>query len=181
MSATVGRARTGDDAGMSLPEVIVYAAVSALLLSVLAGVFYVGSQTQAAVGGRDAATGAGQVVTNSLQTSVRNASSLLVTGTLVKARVATGALGWQCVTWALTADNKLVYRAASAAITSTDYSTWTVLATGARGLLGGGAAFSGGSTQVSYSLSFASGSVSVPVAGAAMANAYGTGSPESCW
>jgi hypothetical protein len=181
MSVTDGLRPTGDDAGMTLAEVIVYAAVTALVLSVLAGLFAVGFQTQAAVGSRDLATGAGQVATNSLQTSVRNASSVSASGTLLKARVATGASGWQCVTWALTPDNKLVYKSASAAITSTDYSTWTVLAAGASGRLAGGAAFSGSATQMSYSLSFAAGGVSVPVAGSVTASAYGTGSPESCW
>ena len=166
---------------MSIVEVIIYSALTALMLSVLGGLFYVGFQTQAAAGSRDAATGAAQVVGNSLQTSVRNASSLSVSGTLLKARVASGATGWQCVAWALTADNKLVYKAASAAITSTDYSTWTVLAVGASGRLGSGAAFSGGSAQVRYSLAFTSGSITVPVAGTATVSASGTGSPESCW
>jgi hypothetical protein len=181
MSVLRRPAPTGDEMGMSLVEVIIYSALTALVLSILGGLFFVGFQTQAAAGGRDAATGAAQVVSNSVQTAVRNASSISVSGTLLKARVASGAAGWQCVTWALTADNKLVYKAAPAAITSTDYSSWTVLAIGASGRLGGGAAFSGGSAQVSYSLAFTSGSVTVPVAGAATANAYGTGSPESCW
>lgn len=170
-----------DESGISMVEVIIYSALSALLLGVLGGLFFVGFKTQAATGGRDAATGAAQVVTNSLQTAVRNASSVSATGTILKARVATGESGWQCVSWVLTADKKLVYKAWPTAITSTDYSTWTVLATGASGRLGGGAAFTGGPAQVSYSLAFTSGDVTVPVAGAATANAFGTGSPESCW
>jgi hypothetical protein len=181
MSARREPAPTGDETGMSMVEVIIYSALTALALSVLGGLFYVGFQTQTAASGRDAATGAAQVVSNSVQTAVRNASSISVSGTLLKARVASGAASWQCMTWALTADNKLVYKAAPAAITSTDYSSWTVLAVGASGRLGGGAAFSGGSTQMSYSLAFTSGSVTVPVAGAATANAYGSGSPELCW
>ncbi len=175
------RSRAAHEAGISLIEVIVYSALSALVLSVVGGLLSVGFQAQASVGGRDAATGAAEVVSNSVQTAVRNSSSVLVSGTLLKALVATGATGWQCVTWALTSDSKLVYRAASVAITSTDYSTWTVLAAGATGRLGGGAAFSGGTTQVSYSLAFTSGSATVPVAGSVTATAYGTGSPETCW
>lgn len=172
---------TDGEMGMSMVEVIIYSALTALALSVLGGLFYVGFQTQTAASGRDAATGAAQVVSNSVQTGVRNASSISVSGSVLKARVATGSAGWQCMAWALTADNKLVYKASPAAITSTDYSSWTVLATGASGRLGGGAAFSGGSAQVSYSLAFTSGSVTVPVAGAATASAYGSGSPELCW
>lgn len=181
MSVLGVRSLPAEEAGMTLVEVIMYSALTALVLSVLGSLLLVGFRTQAAVGGRDAATGAAQVVSNSVQTAVRNASSISVSGTLLKARVATGDIGWQCVAWALTADNKLVYKAAPVAITSTDYSTWAVLAVGASGRLAGGAAFSGGSTQVSYSLAFTSGSVTVPVAGVATANAYGTGSPESCW
>lgn len=174
-------APTGDESGISMVEVIIYSALTSLLLSVLAGLFYVGFRTQAATGGRDAATGAAQVASNSLQTAVRNSSSVSVAGTILKARVASGDTGWQCVAWVLTADNKLVYKASPAAITSTDYSSWAVLATGASGQLAGGAAFSGGPGQVSYSLAFTSGGVTVPVAGAVTANAHGTGSPESCW
>lgn len=175
-----------DESGISMVEVIIYSALTALLLSVLGGLFFVGFKTQAATGGRDAATGAAQVVSNSLQTSIRNASSVSVSGTILKARVASGDTGWQCVTWALTADEKLVYKTSSSAITSTDYSTWTVLATGASGL-GGGAPFietsTASSAQISYSLAFTSGSdlASVLVAGTVIANAYGTGSPASCW
>lgn len=181
MSALGKRVNAGDDAGMSLVEVIMYSTLTALVLGVLGGLFYAGFQAQAAASGRDAATGAAQVVSNSLQTGVRNASSLSLSGTLLKARIATGAAGWQCVAWALTPENKLVYKTSSAAITSTDFSTWTVLAAGASGRLAGGSAFSGDSTQVSYSLAFTSGGITVPVAGAVTANAFGTGSPESCW
>jgi hypothetical protein len=181
MSALQRRSRAAEEAGVSLVEVIIYSALTALMLSVLGGLFYAGFQTQAAASGRDAATGAAEVVSNSLQTGVRRASSILASGTLLQARVATGAAGWQCAAWALTPDSKVVYKTASAAITSTDYSTWTVLAVGASGGLGGGAAFSGTSPQVSYSLAFTSGTITVPVAGAATASAFGTGSPETCW
>ena len=166
---------------MSLVEVILYSALSALLLSVLGGLFYVGFQTQAAAGGRDAATGAAGVVSNSLQTGIRRASSISASGTLLKARVATGANSWQCVTWVLTTDKKLKYKAGSAAITDTDYSssTWTVLAVGASGGLAG-SAFVAVGTQLTYSLTFTSGGITVPVAGIVTASAFGTGSPESC-
>lgn len=178
--------RTTDEAGISLVEVIMYSALSALLLSVLGGLFYAGFTTQASAAGRNAATGSAVVASNSLQTAVRNASSISVTGTVLKARVATGASGWQCVAWALTVDNKLVYKTSSVAITSsTDYSGWATLATGVLGRLESGDAFIGDSTKVSYSLAFATGGITdpnpVPVAGAVTASALGPGSPESCW
>jgi Tfp pilus assembly protein PilV len=169
----------GDETGMSMVEVIIYSALTALALSVLGGLFVVGLQTQAAASDRDAATGAAQVVSNSLQTSIRNASKVSVSDWVVKARVASGATGWQCVAWALTPDNKLVYKKDTAAITSTDYAAWTVLAIGVTGPEGGGAAFTGGPEKVSYSLRFRSGAVTV--AGTVATHAFGTGSPDPCW
>jgi hypothetical protein len=181
MTVNRGRVRADDQAGISLVEVIMYSALTALVLSVLGGLFYAGFQTQAITSQRDAATGAAQVLANSLQTSVHNASAVSVSAKVVQARVAVGNSGWQCVVWAITADGKLVYKTSSVAITSTDYSTWTVLASGASGRLSGGAAFSGSTTQLNYSVGFTSGGVTVPVAGTVVANAFGSGSPESCW
>ncbi len=170
----------GED-GVSLVEVILYSGLTALTLTVLGGVFAAGLQTQAAARDRDAAAGAAQVATTSLQVGIHNASAVLVTGNVLKARVATGTTGWQCAAWALTPDNKLVYRAEAGPITSTDYSAWTVLVAGASGRLGGGAAFSGDSSQVSFSLGLGSGAATVPVAGVAVPGAYGPGSPVACW
>lgn len=162
-------------------EVVMYSTLTALVLTILAGLLSATFQAHAVAGQRDAATGRAQVASGFLQTTIRNASTLLVSGTVVQARVATGANGWQCTTWALTTDGNLVYKSASTAITSTDYTTWTVLASGVTGRLAGGAAFTGSSTQASYALGFTSGDVTVPLAGEASANAFGPGSPESCW
>jgi Tfp pilus assembly protein PilE len=170
-----------DQTGLSLVEVIMYSTLTAVVLSILAGLLYAGFQTQAVTGDRNNATGAALVVSNSVQTNVRNASAVAVTSRTLTARVADGASGWQCVAWALTDDNRVVYKVASSAINTTDYAGWTVLATGASGGLAGGAAFSGSDTEVSYSFRFASGTTTVPVAGTATATAFGPGSPESCW
>ncbi|HAM43829.1 MAG TPA: hypothetical protein DCM67_02230 [Propionibacteriaceae bacterium] len=172
---------TDPQAGISLVEVIMYSTLTVLVLTVVASLFYVGFQTQAVAGDRDTATGHAQVVANTLQSGVGNASAISVTGSTVQARVATGTTGWQCAAWALTSDHKLVYRTSDSSITDTDYSTWTVLATGVSGGLSGGDAFSGDATRLDYSFRFASGSVTVPIAGAATATAFGAGSPESCW
>jgi hypothetical protein len=185
------RPHAADEAGMSLVEVIIYSAVAALVLTALGGLFYAGLKVQAALSGTDAATGAAEVASKSLQAGVRNASNIWVSEatTLLKARVAVGASGWQCVAWKLTADKKLVYKVAEpgVAITDTAYATWPILAKG----LGPGATFfssappsagpsDGASTQVSYSLAFTSGGITVPVVGVATANSYGPGSPASC-
>ncbi len=170
-----------DQAGISLIEVIMYSTLTAVVLSILAGLLYAGFQAQAVTGDRNNATGSAMVVSNSLQTSIRNASAVAVTSRRLMARVADGTSGWQCAAWALTDDDSVVYKVASSAITGTDYASWTVLATGATGGLTGGAAFSGSETEVTYSFRFVSGTVTVPVAGAATATAFGPGSPESCW
>lgn len=168
-------------AGISLVEVIMYSTLTVLVLTVVASLFYVGFQTQAVAGDRDTATGHAQLVANTLQSSIGNASAISVTGSSVQARVATGTSGWQCEAWVVTDDQKLVYRISDSPITDTDYGSWTLLATGVSGGLSGGEAFSGTANQLDYSLRFASGSVTVPIAGAATATAFGPGSPESCW
>ena len=182
MSALRLRVNAGDDAGMSLVEVIIYSALTALVLSVLGGLFYAGFQTQAAASGRDAATGAAQVVSNSLQTGVRQRQQHLGVR-----HAAQGAGRHRCRRLAMRdlgtdrGQTSWCTRPPRRRSPPPTYSTWTVLAAGASGRLAGGSAFSGGSAQVSYSLAFTSGSVTVPVAGAVNANAFGTGSPESCW
>lgn len=181
MTGRRSRVATRGDAGLSLIEVIMYSSLTALVLTVLSGLLYAGFKTQAVAGARDAATGAAQVVASSLRSSVSNASGLSVSDTVLRARVATGESGWQCVAWALTGDNTLVYKSASTAISANDFGNWTVLATGVSGGLDAGAAFRGDSTEVTYSFRFASGEVVVPLAGAAVPDAYGPGSPESCW
>lgn len=176
-SATI----TDPEAGISLVEVIMYSTLTVLVLTVVGSLFFVGFQTQAVAGDRDAATGVAQVVATSLQRSVSNSSAVQVTDTTARARVATGATGWRCEAWALTPDHTLVYRTSDAAITDTDYASWTVLAAGVSGGFTGGAAFAGDPNRLSYSLRFTTGTVTVPIAGVAATTAFGTGSPESCW
>lgn len=172
-------ARRKDETGMTLVEVIVYSSLTVVTLSALGGMFAAGLRAQAAARELDAAAGAAHVAVNSLQAGVRNASNVLASGGLLKARVASGTGGWQCAAWALTADGELVYTASPAPITSTDYSSWTVLATGAAA--DGGDAFDFDSTQVTYRMVFTSGSAKVPIAGVVVPTALGPGSPASCW
>lgn len=176
-----GQPITDAEAGISLVEVIMYSTLTVVVLTVVASLFFVGFQTQAVTGDRDAATGAAQVVANSLQSSISNSSAVQVTGTTVQARVASGDSGWQCEAWALTSDHTVVYKTSDAPITDSDYATWSVLATGVAGGLAGGAAFSGDSSRLIYSVTLSSGNVTIPIAGVAAATAFGTGSPESCW
>lgn len=176
-----GQPITDAEAGISLVEVIMYSTLTVVVLTVVASLFFVGFQTQAVTGDRDAATGAAQVVANSLQTNISNASAVQSTATTVQARVATGDAGWMCEAWALTSDHTVVYKTSDAPITDSDYATWSVLATGATGGLASGAAFSGDSSRLTYSLKLSAGKASVPIAGVVATTAFGAGSPESCW
>lgn len=177
------RPRLDDEAGLSLVEVIMYSALTVLVLTVVGGMFFASFQAQATALERDTATGAAQVVSSSLQSGIGNASEVLVStdAKMVQARVATGVAGWRCMAWVLTDDGNLVVKDSSTAITSTDYSTWVVLGTGATGQLAGGGAFSGTPTTAQFALKFASGKATAPVAGSVTANASGTGEPSSCW
>jgi hypothetical protein len=175
------------EAGLSLVEVILYSALTVLVFTVVGGMFYAGFQAQASALGRDAATGSAQVVSTSLQTEIGNASDVTVSddGTMVQARVANGTAAdsqpWKCEAWVLRSNGDVVFKSSSSAITSTDYSTWPVLATGASGPADGGSAFGVSSATVSYSLQFTSGKITVPIAGSVTHNASGDGEPASCW
>lgn len=95
-----------DDAGLTLVELLITVFVGAALLSLVATIFVTTLQANAATRDRDVATGRAQAISTSLTTSVRNASAVTVTaaaggGTVVRARVATGASGWECRAWAV--------------------------------------------------------------------------------
>lgn len=96
------------DAGMTLVELILYSALSALVLTVLASLFVSSWQADAATRDRDVATGAAQVITSSIQSGIRSASWFEVTGgSLLQARVAVGEDAWECRSWELTGGSVL--------------------------------------------------------------------------
>lgn len=183
--------RPSDDAGMTLVELVVYASLSVLVLTVLLGVFLSASQTQAATRNRDVAAGTAQVATNSIQVGIRNASSFNIAGNLLRARVAlVASAGWQCQAWALTTGGDLVYTTSSSSIAvPADYAGWTTLASKVSGSLASGALFqtqgaTGNQLKYAFAVTVGAGTASqarVPVEGGAVAQARGTGSPASCW
>jgi Tfp pilus assembly protein FimT len=173
-----------DDAGVTLVELLVYIFITVIIGALMAGVFINGLKSQTTTTDRDTATGKAQVVTNSLQTSLRNASAVSpasgTTNALV-ALVATGSSGWQCRAWVLTSAGTLVYRASSSAINTGNTTGWTVLASGVTGTFTGGKAFSlSSSTQVGYAFSVSVSSATVPISGAVTAQAVMTGGGP-CW
>lgn len=171
----------GDEAGMSLVELIIYGAITALLLSVLATLFASSLSAEAQTRDRDTATGRAQVVMSSLQSSIRNASDMRVDGNVVRAVVATGTSGWSCEAWALQGD-RLLYRTSSSAIGLPDASGtgWSTLASGVSAAKSG-SAFSMSGRTLGVSLTVKTGATSVPAAGKVLAQAKQSGMAKKCW
>ncbi|HRA75153.1 MAG TPA: hypothetical protein PLE12_02825, partial [Propionicimonas sp.] len=117
--------RNSED-GMSMVELIVYMALSALVLTILISFFLTGYRSQAATRERDLATGSAQLISSSLTTGLRNADqAVAVGGNRLIARTTTGSTGWQCQEWKL-ATGDLSYRT-RAASSSGSWSAWTSL------------------------------------------------------
>ena len=175
-------AGSAPDAGITLVELIVTVSVSVLFLGLMASLFGAGMQGVQATRERDAATGAAQVITDSLQASVRNAAAVSVSGSVLRARVATGPSGWECRAWALTPDGSLTYRAQAVGPIDSDPATWGVLARGVSGNLAGGVPFTyaGQGGEVDIALTVTAGSVSVPVTAAVAPQALSETAPDPC-
>src|SRR5690606_29522975 len=88
-----------DESGLSLIEVIIYTVVGGIVLTMLASVFINGMRVDAATRDRDVATGTAQVISSSITMSVRNATAVKVSGTELRARVATGPANAECRAW----------------------------------------------------------------------------------
>jgi hypothetical protein len=174
-------ARTHDDAGMSLVELIIYGAITAVALTVLATLFASSMGAEAQTRDRDTATARSQVITASLQTSIRNASDMRVDGDVVRAVVATGTSGWSCQAWALKGD-RLLYRTSSTALAMPDASGtgWSTLASGVKAAKSG-ASFSISGRTLNVSLSVISGATTVPATGKILAQAKQSGTVTKCW
>lgn len=175
--------RPGDDDGLTLVEILVYLFVSVVVLGSLAVMFVNGLRAQTQATDRDSATGSGNVVSNSLLTSIRNASGFtVVDGSALIATVATGGEGWECRAWALT-DGELRYTTAPTELSATDTSGWSVMARGVTGTLAGGSLFAATSDRaLSIGLEIASGETAIPFTNGVTAQAVIDGAEaDSCW
>jgi hypothetical protein len=102
---TARRDRLEGDAGITVVELLISTFVAAIMLSLIATILVTTLQATAATRDRDRATGQAQAISTSLTVSVRNAAAIVVQpvaggGSVLRARVATGASGWQCRAWA---------------------------------------------------------------------------------
>jgi hypothetical protein len=166
---------------MTLVELIIYGAISAVVLSLLATLFASSLSAEAQTRDRDTATGGAQVVMSSLQSSIRNASEMRVDGDVVRAVVATGASGWSCEAWALQGD-RLLYRSSESAIALPDASGsgWATLVSGVSGAKNG-SPFSIAGRTLNVSLAVKAGATTVPAAGHVLAQAKQSGTVKQCW
>ena len=164
---------------MTLIELIIAVLIAALLLGAVASIFASGLRSESATRDRDAATGAAQVVTESLHASIRNASDVLAEGNLLRAVVATGSSGWECRAWALVGD-ELRYRT-SPAPTGADATSWTVLARGVSGTLDGDVPFTSDGRLVTIGVAVTARDASVPVTAGVAAQARAEAPVIACW
>lgn len=123
---------TRDDDGVTLVELIIYLAVSALFLGMLALMFVNGLRAQAQTTDRDTATGQSVVVSNSILTSLRNSTAFTITSAnrALIAKVSTPGGGRECRAWVVTTGGDVRYKVATSTISTADTSTWTVLVDG---------------------------------------------------
>jgi hypothetical protein len=170
-----------DEAGLSLVELIVYAALTALLMSVVATLFASSLGAEAQTRDRDATTGRAQLIMSSLQSSIRNASDVRVDGDVVRAVVATGTNGWSCEGWAVRGD-RLVHRTSASAIAlpNADASGWATLVDGVE-RPAAGSAFSLAGRTLTVELDVLAGDSAVPATGDVLARAKQSGTAKQCW
>lgn len=175
--------RRPDDEGSTLVELIMYGMLTAVLLGLLAVLFTSGLTSGASSTERDQATGRAQLIANSVQSSIRNASDFRVDGAVLRARVATGATGWTCEAWAVSPAGALMHRSSASAIAlpTSSYTGWTALAQGVTGTGSGGAPFVKSGKSLSLALAVTSGAATIPVSAGTLAQASQQGAAASCW
>ncbi|WP_417562882.1 type IV pilus modification PilV family protein [Microbacterium sp.] len=187
MSSRPSASRT-QDTGVTLVELIVYVAVSALFAGLMASLFIAGLHSQSQTRDRDIATGKAQVVTDMLQASIRNADAVHVDGGALVAHVATGTTGWECRGWALTGAGALVYKHGPGLLGAVD-STWrplidpagTQVGSASVTVEGGGGPFTVTGAQVGYRFTVTAGTAAIPITGTVTAQAKADGTVGSCW
>lgn len=103
---------TGDDAGITMVEVVIYMLISGLFLGLLAMLFANGVQAQAQATDRDLATGRANVITNSILSSVRGSTGfvLLDSNRALIAKVVTAGGTAECRAWLVVTGSTAEYR-----------------------------------------------------------------------
>ncbi len=169
------------DEGVTLVELIVYLAVGALILALMAGLLINGLKSQAQTTDRDTATGRATIIANSLQTSIRNATAFKVetNGLTVRAVVVTGAATWQCRAWSLSGGN-LMYKTSSTIIPVTSTAGWTNLVPGVSVISPATTVFTASGSTLTAGFTVTAGAATVPVTTGVVAQAT-LGGAGPCW
>lgn len=178
-------AKSADDRGTTLVELIIYATVAGILLAGIAGLFVNSWVSQTQTTNRDAATGTAAAISASLARSIRNAALFEVEGdgATVRASVAVEPDQWECRAWSLTADGDLLYRRSETTIPLGSTSGWAILASGVTGTLPDGGIFGPGGAdgrllEIGFTVDAAD--QSVTIADGVTARAAGSEAP-TCW
>lgn len=144
------RHRLADQRGFTLIELVIYAALLAVVMLVIAGITIAALKAQTTVRNLASASNGAQLISRSIGTGIRNASDVQVSaadgnGQLLRARVATGTTGlaWTCRAWYWSSTTGSLYTTNSVVgLVTAPVGVpigWTVLATGI--------ALPGGTTQ----------------------------------
>jgi Tfp pilus assembly protein PilV len=133
------------DSGFTLPEVIMYGLLLGIVLGVVASMMVSGQTAERTIRNVFDASTDGQLLADSLETGVRNASGYKVTAPtestqLLSARVAQGdtSIVWNCVSWYYSPDvdgGSVWYKSSPTAInepSSSTLPTWTRLVSGVK-------------------------------------------------
>lgn len=115
----------GDDAGLTLVELLVYMFVGALFLGILGAVFVGALRADSVTRERDLATGQLQAISTSLSTTVRSASAVRVETSGGTTVVRAALPGDRCSAWAFTTP-----AGAATGIREVRVRTYTAFATG---------------------------------------------------
>lgn len=170
-----------NEEGMTLVEILITVFVSSLLLGLLAMLFINASTAQGQATARDRVTGQANVISASITSSIRNATSVKVasSGLRVDAVVAVPGGSWQCRSWALDA-GKLLYSSGSTA-RPTSTAGWTALAPTAEATLTGAKPFAlQGTNTVKIGLRMTDASQTATISDGVAAQAVAAGGP-ACW
>lgn len=157
--------RSRDDSGFTLVELMVAALLTVVVLSVVGGIMFSSTKTENSVRTVSQATSAGQLVTNSIESGIRNSAvsvnttipfqlttpsgsdQMVVALVVGNAAVASG----RCVAWYYSASQKTIsYTSSSSAIaapTASALASWTRLSGGVTPLSGSTTIFSLRGTQ----------------------------------
>ncbi|MBD8023871.1 hypothetical protein [Microbacterium gallinarum] len=167
-------------------ELIVYGAVSALFLGLLASMFISGLRAQQQSIARDSAAGRANVFSATLASSIRNATDFRVTGgTRLDASVFLPDGTLECRAWAAVngagGAKDIVYRTSTSGAVPAADSTWATVATDVSGTLAGAAVFADdGERRLRVGVTITVGDVVVALTEGITAQAVGEGELR-CW